>query len=178
MKTQSTVLTFLLLLGFVFVPLLAAEEAAPPAAENSALSADAIAPGKTVKMHFTTKSGDKVLEDTRKGEPFEFVMGSKQMIPGIETAIAGMKAGDKKTLDVKSGEAFGPHNPQAIVEVPREQFKDQKVEAGMVFQGQNDKGQPLMGLVKEVKDNTIVIDFNHPLAGQDLQFEIEILEVK
>jgi len=133
--------------------------------------------GKKVKMNFTMKSEGTILESTEGKEPFEFIFGKDPMIPGVEEALKGLKVGDKKELSLTPENAFGPVNPKAVVEFPRSQFKEKKIEAGMVFNGQGKGGVPLQGTVKEVKKNTVVLDFNHPLAGKHLDLDFEVIEV-
>lgn len=146
-------------------------------AEEAKAPAGVVDAGKKVKMHFTMKSEGAVLESTDGKEPFEFVYGKDPMIPGVEAALKGLKVGDKKQLSLTPENAFGPINPKAVVEFPKDQFKEKKIEAGMVFNGQGKGGIPLRGTVKEVKKDTVVLDFNHPLAGKNLDLNFEVIEI-
>lgn len=146
-------------------------------AEEAKSKDNVIDTGKKVKMHFTMKSEGAVLESTQGKEPFEFTFGKDPMIPGLEEALKGLKAGHKKQLSLTPEKAFGPRNPKAVVEFPKSQFKEQKIEPGMMFTGQGQGGVPLKGIVKEVKKDTVVLDFNHPLAGKNLDLDAEIIEV-
>lgn len=133
--------------------------------------------GKKVKMNFTMKSNGTVLETTQGKQPFEFVFGQHTMIPGVQEALKGLKAGDKKELTLKPDKAFGEINPKAVIEFPKTQFPQKDVKPGMIFKTQTKEGMPMRGIVKKVKKDTIVLDFNHPLAGKELQLDFEIIEV-
>lgn len=133
--------------------------------------------GKKIKMHFTMKSEGAVLESTEGKEPFEFTLGQNPMIPGLEQALKGLKAGDKKQVSLTPQNAFGEVNPKAVVEFPKTQFKEKEIQPGMVFNGQGQGGVPLRGMVKEVKKDSVVLDFNHPLAGKNLDIDFEVTEV-
>ncbi len=146
-------------------------------AEEIKSQGNVIEAGKKVKMHFTMKSEGAILESTEGKEPFEFIFGKDPMILGVEEVLKGLKAGDKKQLSMKPEKAFGEVNPKAIVEFPKSQFKEKKIEAGMIFNGQGKDGVPLRGTVKEVKKDTVVLDFNHPLAGKNLDLDFEVIEV-
>ena len=146
-------------------------------AEDAKSKDNVIDSGKKVKMNFTMKSSGITLETTEGKKPFEFVFGKTPMIPGVEEAIKGLKAGDKKKLSLKPEKGFGEINPKAIVEFPKSQFKEKNVKAGMMFNGRSKEGVPLRGTVKEVKKDTVILDFNHPLAGKNLDMDLEIMEV-
>lgn len=134
--------------------------------------------GKTVTMHYTMSVDGKVVDTTRDSKPFTFVYGTDPMLPGLEKGVKGLEAGDETTLTLSPSEGFGKVNPQALVEVSKSQFREQKIEPGMWFTTQGQNGQPLRAVVKEVRDDTVVLDFNHPFAGKTVQFDVEILDVK
>lgn len=139
----------------------------------------AIDDGKKVKMHYVMKVDGKVVDDTHQKGPFEFVYGDKApLIPGLQKGLKGLKTGEHKTLVVPPEEAFGKTNDKALLEVPKAKLPVQEVQVGMVFTlpGQ-EGGEPAQGVVKELKKDTAVLDFNHPLAGKAVQFDVEILEV-
>jgi FKBP-type peptidyl-prolyl cis-trans isomerase SlyD len=136
-----------------------------------------VAPGKKVKIHYTMKSDGKVVGSSHEKGPVDFVDGKDPMMPGIEKAIQGLKAGDKKSIKIPPQDAFGTVDPQAMAEFPKTRFPEKDLQVGMVFTSQNKDGKPMTGTVKEVKAETVVLDFNHPLAGKTLEVDVEVLEV-
>jgi FKBP-type peptidyl-prolyl cis-trans isomerase 2 len=135
--------------------------------------------GDTVKVHYTGKltTGDQF--DSSEGrEPLEFTVGAGQMIPGFDAALPGMAIGDKKTVNISAAEGYGEINEQAIIEFPKENVpEDMKLEPGMSLTLSNQEGQPFPVVVKEIKDEIIILDANHFLAGKDLVFDIELVEI-
>lgn len=135
--------------------------------------------GAIVKVHYTGKLEDDSIFDSSNGrEPLEFKLGAGNMIPGFEKAVLGMQVGDEKTVNIPSVEAYGGINDNMIIEVPHADFNvGQKAEVGMQISVQTSNGNPIPAVVKEVKTETVVIDANHPLAGKDLIFEIQLVEI-
>ncbi len=134
--------------------------------------------GKTVKIEYTLYVGGEVFDSSKGGEPLEYVHGSGQIIPGLERSLEGLKPGDEKKVHVGPDDAYGPLHPQAIIQVPREQIQDGNVEVGMILSARNSYGQTMQGVVTKVTESSVTVDFNHPLAGKELYFEITIIEVK
>lgn len=135
--------------------------------------------GDQVKVHYTgrLKSGEQFDSSTGK-EPLAFTVGAGQMIKGFDNAIPGMEVGEKKTISITPEEAYGPVNEEAIIEFPKNNIPDSlKVEPGMQLQLQSADGQPVPVVVKEVKDDTVVLDANHHLAGKELVFDIELMDI-
>jgi FKBP-type peptidyl-prolyl cis-trans isomerase SlpA len=146
--------------------------------KKDSVEANMVQDGSNVKVHYTlTVEGDTV--DSSEGrEPLEVTMGQGQLIPGFEKAMMGMKPGDKKSFAVSPEEGYGKENADAIQEVPRSQLPpDVNPEVGMTLYAQGPNGQPLPLTISEVKEETVVVNMNHPLAGKTLNFEIEITEV-
>jgi FKBP-type peptidyl-prolyl cis-trans isomerase SlyD len=134
---------------------------------------------KVVSFHYTLKdSTGKVLESSIGDEPLSYLEGVGQIIPGLESAIKGLGKGDKKSVAVKAAEAYGEFDKELIVEVPREQIPKKDVVVGDQFHADSGHGQTQVVLVTAVTPTHITVDGNHPLAGQDLQFEVEITEVR
>jgi len=135
--------------------------------------------GNKVKVHYTGKLTDgTVFDSSRDREPLEFTIGAKQMIPGFEQGVMGMQVGDSKTVEISSDQAYGPVNDQLMVEMPYEdQLKQMNVQVGMELPAQLQNGNQIMVVVKEIRDTTILVDANHPLAGKDLIFDIEMVEI-
>ena len=133
--------------------------------------------GDTVRMHYTGKFTDGTTFDTSDGrDPLEFIVGAGHVVKGLDAALPGMQAGDKKTVSIKCEDAYGPINPGMNQAVPREAFPDDlNLEEGMHLQMQTPQGQPMPVTVTKIKDDEVILDANHPLAGRDLVFEIEIV---
>ncbi|MEA2060339.1 MAG: peptidylprolyl isomerase [Thermodesulfobacteriota bacterium] len=135
--------------------------------------------GKTVSIEYTLKLDNDQVIDTNKGkDPLTFEIGASQIVPGLEKAIQEMEISEDKTVSVIPEEGYGEILQEAIVEVPLEQLPEELAQAGTQVQSQTQDGQVLQGKVQEVKDETAVIDFNHPLAGETLNFDVTILDVK
>ena len=135
--------------------------------------------GDTVKVHYTGKLVNGEAFDSSEGrEPLEFTVGAGQMIKGFDAAMPGMKVGDKKTVNIAAADAYGEKDPTAIIEFPKENVPaDMKLEPGMQLTLSNQEGQPFPVVVTEVKEEIIILDANHFLAGQELVFDIELMEV-
>lgn len=135
--------------------------------------------GDKVKVHYTGKLTDgTVFDSSLEREPIEFELGAGQMIAGFDKAVDGMTVGDKKTADIPSAEAYGDKRDDMMVPVPKDKVPEEiKPEVGMQLSMQQPDGQALPVLVAEVNDDHIVLDANHPLAGKDLNFEIELVEI-
>lgn len=135
--------------------------------------------GDVVKVHYTGKLTNGEQFDSSTGrEPLEFTVGAGQMIPGFDAALPGMNVGDKKTITIPAKEAYGEANEEAIIEFPKENVPaEMKLEPGQSLTLSNQEGQPFPVVVKEIKDDVIILDANHFLAGKDLVFDIELVEV-
>jgi len=133
----------------------------------------------TVKVHYTGKlTNGQVFDSSLERDPLQFTVGGGQMIKGFDEAVNGMELNEKKTVTIPSDEAYGARNEELIQKVPREQLPaDMKPEAGQTLVATNEAGQQTHVIVQEVADESITIDANHPLAGQDLIFEIELVEI-
>ena len=138
-----------------------------------------ISDNKLVKLHYKGTLDDGSVFDSSEGrEPLEFISGVGMIIPGLEKGIKGLKVGDKKQVKVSADEAYGPVMPEAVQEVPKSQFpEDLKLEVGMQLAAQGPQGT-IPVVIKEIGDETVKVDFNHPLAGKDLTFDVEVIDVK
>ena len=138
-----------------------------------------IADGTTVSMEYTlTLDNKEVLDTNVGGDPLTFTQGSHQIIPGLENALIGMKAGDSKQVTVKPNEGYGEVDERAFQEIPIEHIPPDARKVGTQLQGKDPEGRLVRPTVKEIKDTMVVLDFNHPLAGKTLNFDIKILDVK
>jgi peptidylprolyl isomerase len=135
--------------------------------------------GDTVRIHYTGTLETGETFDTSSGrDPLEFVVGSGQIIPGLDKALPGMAIGESKTVAVPCAEAYGETNPEARQDVPRASIPAEiPVDPGTQLQMQTQTGQVIPVAVVEVTDEVVVLDANHPLAGKDLTFQIELVDV-
>lgn len=132
--------------------------------------------GNTVKVHYTGRLEDNSVFDSSNGkEPIEFQVGNQQVIEGFESAVMGLAKGDKTTVTIPSDKAYGDLRDELIQQVPRNQVP-QDVQVGSQLQGVNPQGQPFMVTVTEVNESSVTIDANHPLAGKNLIFDIEVVD--
>ncbi|ETX15197.1 peptidylprolyl isomerase [Roseivivax halodurans JCM 10272] len=136
--------------------------------------------GDTVRIHYTGTLTDGSTFDSSEGrDPLEFTVGSGQIIPGLDNAMPGMTVGDKKSVEVPAAEAYGDRNPDALQAVPRTEIpEDIPLDPGTQLQVQTPNGQTVPVVVTEVTDSEVTLDANHPLAGRDLKFDIELVEIK
>ena len=133
--------------------------------------------GKTVSVHYTGKLTDGEMFDSSEGrEPLTFQMGSGQLISGFEKALEGKTVGDKVTVNIPVDEAYGQVREDLIVSVPKDQMPGE-VQVGQSLQAQGD-GQSFNVTVMEIQDEHVIIDGNHPLAGKELIFDIEVIDVQ
>ena len=135
--------------------------------------------GDVVRVHYTGKLTNGEQFDSSKGrEPLEFTVGAGQMIKGFDDAMPGMSVGEKKTINILPGDAYGEKDEQAMIEFPKANIPaDMKLEPGMQLQLRNENGQPFPVTVAEIKDDVVVLDANHMLAGKELVFDIELMEI-
>ncbi len=138
-----------------------------------------VSAGKQISIEYTLTLEDKTVVDSNVGaEPLSFVQGSHNIIPGLESSLDGMKIGDSKQVTVKSEDAYGAVNKDAISEVKKGQVPQDALKVGAVLQGQNPNGQLITARVVEIKEDTVLLDHNHPLAGKTLFFDVKILDVQ
>lgn len=132
-----------------------------------------------VQFHYTLTDSDGKVLDKSADEPLAYLHGHHNIIPGLEKALEGKQVGDKLTVTVQPEDAYGAYIEEAIQEVPRSNFQGvDNIESGMQFQSQTDDGHVMLVTVKDVTDDTVVVDGNHPLAGVTLTFDVEITEVR
>ena len=140
-----------------------------------------IGPGSVVTMYFnlTMKANGIVADCTNPGEPLTFTMGDGSLIHGLETALMGLKVGEKQTVELDPLNAFGYADPDNIYDMPREEFaEDLPVDPGTILSFSTPSGDEIPGIIKEVSEQSVKVDFNHPLAGHDVVFEAEIVDIK
>ena len=135
--------------------------------------------GNKVRVHYHGKLTTGETFDSSEGrEPLEFEVGSGSVINGFDNGVTGMSAGEKKTIDIPYTEAYGPKSSEMMIEFPKDKFpQDLEIEAGLELMMSNDSGQEFQVIVSQVKDETVILDANHPLAGKDLIFDLELIEI-
>jgi len=135
--------------------------------------------GDRVRIHYTGTLEDGEVFDSSEGqEPLEFVVGEGEVIPGFEAAVAGMSPGEHKTVTIPADEAYGPHREEMLLAVPRDQFPaDAAPHVGDPLLVSTPDGQQVPVVIFALEDDTVVLDANHPLAGEDLTFALELVEI-
>lgn len=132
-----------------------------------------------IKVHYHGKLTNGETFDSSEGrEPLEFEVGSGQVIKGFDDAVTGMTVGEKKTVNIPYDEAYGPRNPEMVIEMPKDRFpKDMEIEIGMSLGMSDQEGHQFQVTVVEIKEAIVMLDANHPLANQDLIFDLELVEI-
>ena len=135
--------------------------------------------GDTVKVHYHGRLSDGTTFDSSEGRtPLEFEVGSGNVIKGFDEGVLGMERGEKKTIHIPAEDAYGPSIPENVIEFPRTQFPaDMNPEVGMQLNLRSQDGQNIPVVIAEVKDEVVVLDANHPLAGRDLIFDVEVVDI-
>ena len=150
----------------------------PSAPSLSAGAGPAIGEGSIVRIEYTvTDEAGTLLGSNKGGESLQFTHGQQEMIPGVERQLLGMHTGEEKKLVVTPEEGYGPVDPAAQTEVPRNMVPADAQEVGKQLVARNRSGTPRVVMVKEVKEETVVLDLNHPLAGKTLLFDVKVLGV-
>ena len=158
----------------VFKLFLAASAVAAQESKNDTVIKD----GMSVSLQYKLSGEDgKTIESNQGKEPLTFVQGQHKLIPGLEKELAGMKVGQEKHITVKPEEAYGPVNPNAVQEFPKDKVPPEGLKVGAILTARGPQG-PIQGRVTEVKDQTVVLDFNHPMAGKTLVFDIKVLDIQ
>ncbi len=154
-------------------PLMAAAQTPPAAA------APAIEKGSKVQLEFTLRDdAGKVLESNKGATPLSYVQGERQLIPGLERELAGMHTGEEKKIVVKPEDGYGPIEPAAQTEVPKEVLPADALKVGTRLMARSSTGESRPVVIKEIKDKTVVLDLNHPFAGKTLHFDVKVLGIE
>lgn len=135
--------------------------------------------GDNVRVHYTGHLADgTVFDSSRDGDPIAFTLGGGQVIPGFDQGVAGMTVGETKHIVIPADDAYGPRFEEAVIQMPRDQFPPEvKPEVGMVLRMQHQSGQLVDMAIVDVGDLAVTLDGNHPLAGMDLHFDLELVEI-
>lgn len=135
--------------------------------------------GSVVSLEYTlSDEKGKTIESNKGKEPLKYTQGQKQIIPGLEKELAGMKVGGEKHVKIKPEDAYGPVNSKAFQEVPKEKIPTEALKIGTTLMARSPEGQSLPVRVKEIKEKTVVLDLNHPLAGKTLTFDVKVLDIQ
>ena len=146
---------------------------------TSGYAQDTVGDGKRVSLEYTLTLEDKTVIDSNVGEtPLVYTHGTKQIVPGLEKQLTGLKAGDTKRVQVSPAEGYGEVDPDRLQEVPKENIPEEARGVGKKLQGRGPDGQMMFAQVTEVKEKTIIVDLNHPLAGKKLFFDIKVLNIE
>ena len=135
--------------------------------------------GSVVSLQYTLAGEDgKTIESNKGKEPLKYTQGQHQIVPGLEREIAGMKVGGEKHVKVKPEDGYGPVNPNAFQEVPKEKVPPEGLKVGTVLAAKGPQGQVVPVRIHEIKDKTVVVDLNHPMAGKTLVFDVKVLDIQ
>lgn len=168
MKLTAVVLT-LLLLAFGVAHAQPKAKAMSPAIES----------GSTVQLEYTLKDdAGKVLDSNKGKDPLTYTHGTQQIIPGLEKALNGMRTGEEKQVTVNPEDRYGPVDPTAQTEVPKEMLPPNALTVGTQLAARSPSGETMLVRIKEIKETTVIIDLNHPLAGKTLFFDLKVLGVE
>ena len=138
-----------------------------------------VADDVVVSIDYTLTVDGEVVDSTEGDEPLQFLQGHQNIIPGLERELAGMKVGDSKQVIVSAGEAYGEVDPENVVDVPRTEFPAEiPMEPGTELEVKNADGEVLSATIAEVNDDSVKLDFNHPLAGKQLTFDVSVVELR
>jgi FKBP-type peptidyl-prolyl cis-trans isomerase SlyD len=138
----------------------------------------AIETNQVVSLEYEVRDGETVVDSNIGGQPLIFMFGKGQIIPGLENGIQQMGIGEKGDVLVKAADAYGEYNTEAKQDIPKDQFAGIELNEGMTLYGQGEDGGTVQVIVKEIKDESVIVDFNHPLAGKDLMFTVTIQNIR
>ena len=148
-------------------------------AQSAAQTDPVVQAGSEVSFDYTlTDDSGKVVDSSKGREPMHYVHGKGQIIPGLEKELAGMAVGNEKKVTVKPEEAYGPVDPKAFQEIAKEKLPPEALKVGTMLMAKGPQGQGVPVRVHEIKENTVIMDFNHPLAGKTLSFDVKITDIK
>jgi len=139
-----------------------------------------VSDGKIVCLDYTLRlDNDEVVDSSQDREPIQFVQGQQQIVPGLEKELYGMEVGEEKQVVVEPAEGYGERNPEASQVVPRDAFQEGvELEPGMAIQVSDGSGRTATAFIDQVEDESVKLDFNHPLAGETLHFDVAVVDVR
>jgi FKBP-type peptidyl-prolyl cis-trans isomerase SlyD len=164
--------TLAVAVGFLLLPVVSARA-------DETKAAPAIEAGSKVLLEYTLRDDDgKVLDSNKGRDPLTYVQGEQQIVPGLERALNGMHAGEEKQVVLAPAEGYGTVDPQAVAEVPKQLIPADSLSVGAELLARSREGATRLVRIKEIKDETVVIDLNHPLAGKTLHFDVRVVGVE
>jgi len=150
-----------------------------PSASQAADTKQTVTEGKNVSLEYALTLDDKSVVESNVGkQPLTYTHGTRQILPGLEKALEGLAVGDTKEVTVAPADGYGEEDPNALQEVQKQLVPPNALVVGARLQGKTPDGQMIYPRVAEIKDDTVVLDFNHPLAGKILHFDVKILDIK
>lgn len=159
--------------GLALIPTLRAAE--NPESKESVMTVTA---GRSVSLEYTLKNDEgTVLDSNVDGDPLTYIHGRQEILPKLEEALEGMKTGDSRQVTLAPADGYGEVDKEAIVEIPVDRIPEDARKVGMRLQGKSPDGRVVTPLVVEIKESTCLLDFNHPLAGVTLKFEVKVLDI-
>jgi FKBP-type peptidyl-prolyl cis-trans isomerase SlyD len=152
---------------------------APSASAQKTKEENVVKNGSVVSLEYTlSDEKGKVIESNKGKEPLKYTQGQNQIVPGLEKEVAGMKVGGQKNVKVKPEDGYGTVNPKAFQEVPKDKIPPDGLKVGSTLTAKSTEGQTMQVRVHEIKENTVVLDLNHPLAGKTLLFDVKVLDIQ
>ena len=146
---------------------------------TSGYAQDTVGEGKRVSLEYTLTLEDQTVIDTNVGKnPLVYTHGAREIIPGLEKQLIGLTVGDTKNVEVAPADGYGEVDPNRVQEIPKENVPEEARSAGKKLQGRGPDGQMMFAEVTEVKENTVIVDLNHPLAGKTLFFAVKVLKIE
>ena len=131
----------------------------------------------TIDYTMTLENGD-IIDSTKDTDPLSYVQGEGEVLTGLEKMLLGLEKGGSLNVAVPPAESFGESDPEACIEIPKDNIPPEALEPGMELQGEGPQGQSITGTIVELKENSVIVDFNHPLAGKTLHFSVTIVNVE
>jgi FKBP-type peptidyl-prolyl cis-trans isomerase SlyD len=163
---------------FLTIAVLAMGSPAVVAAAQAGKTDKMVKDGSVVSLQYTLSAEDgKTIESNKGKEPLKYTQGQRQIVPGLEREMAGMKVGGEKRVKVKPEDGYGKIDPKAFQEIPKEEIPPEGLKVGAILGAQGPHGQVIPVRVHEIKEQTVVLDFNHPMAGKTLVFDVKILDI-
>lgn len=170
------VILWALILSFATVELFSPSA---PIAAQSAKDNNVVKDGAVISLQYTLSGEDgKTIESNKGKEALKYTQGRNQIIPGLEKGVAGMKIGEEKRVKVKPEDGYGPVNEKAFQEFPKEKIPAESLKVGAALVARGPEGQTVPVRVHQIKEKTVVVDMNHPMAGKTLVFDVKILDIQ
>jgi FKBP-type peptidyl-prolyl cis-trans isomerase SlyD len=164
---------------FLFIAALVAGAPFVMGAAQSGKNDRVVKDGSVVSLQYTLSGEDgKTIESNKGKEPLKYTQGQNQIVPGLEREMAGMKVGGEKRVKVKPEDGYGNIDPNAYQEVPKQQIPPEGLKVGAVLGARSPEGQVIPVRVHQIKEQTVVLDFNHPMAGKTLVFDVKVLDIE